>query len=218
MKRTRVVIVGFGALGKACAQLAATDPRLEVAGFVRRAAHVDAPRPAPFHAIAAVAHVSELARIDAALVCVPASAVAHVAHDLIQREMPVVECAALHGAAYDAHADGMRRLASHYRVPVLVGAGWDPGTPSLMRGLFAALIPKGNTDIAEHAGMHTHHTTLEQSIPGVKRAMATEVRTSDGKLQRYVYVEPEAGAEVFELPLSAFSGAPSVPAWRQRWV
>lgn len=87
-----------------------------------------------------------------------------------------------------------------------------------MRGLFAALIPKGNTDIAEHAGMHTHHTALEQSIPGVKRAMATEVRTSDGKLQRYVYVEPEAGAEVFELPLSAFSGAPSVPAWRQRWV
>ncbi|MGZ5151006.1 MAG: hypothetical protein ACXWI6_13280 [Burkholderiales bacterium] len=119
-----------------------------------------------------------------------------VAHDLIQREIPVVECAALHGgAAFDAHADGLRRLASHYRVPVLVGAGWDPGALSLIRGVFAALIPKGNTDVAESAGMHTHHTTLEQSIPGVKRALTTEVHTSEGKLQRYVYVEPEAGAD-----------------------
>jgi diaminopimelate dehydrogenase len=116
-----------------------------------------------------------------------------VAHDLMQREVPVVECAAIHGVDFDAHVEDMRRLAARYRVTAIVGAGWDPGALSLMRGLFAALVPKGTTDVAETAGIHTHHTTLEQSIPGVKRAMSTEVHGAEGKLQRYVYVEPETG-------------------------
>jgi diaminopimelate dehydrogenase len=192
----RLAIVGFGTLGKACARLAAADPRLQVAGFVRRAEQAGTPLPAPFHAMKAVAHVSELGQTDVALVCVPASAVMGVAHDLIQRKIPMVECAALHGTAFDDQAEDIRRLASHHRVAAVVGAGWDPGALSLVRGLFAALIPKGHTEFEEHAGIHTHHTTLEQSIPGVKRAMSTEVRTSDGKLQRYVYVEPEAGADL----------------------
>jgi diaminopimelate dehydrogenase len=129
-------------------------------------------------------------------VCAPAEAVVHVAHDLMQREVPVVECAAIHGANFDAHAAAMRRFAARYRVTAIVGAGWDPGALSLLRGLFAALVPKGTTDIAEMAGIHTHHTTLEQSIPGVKRAISTEVRRPAGGLQRHIYVEPEKGVDL----------------------
>jgi diaminopimelate dehydrogenase len=92
---------------------------------------------------------------------------------------------------------------------------------SLIKGLFAALIPKGATDITDTTGVHAHHTTLEHAIPGIKRALATEVRTAEGRLQRYIYVEPQADAdfaavqariredasgsdvEVFVFPLSA---------------
>lgn len=301
MKRTRLAIVGFGALGQACAQLAATEASVQVAGFVRRTSHA-APRPRPFDRMPAVAHVSELGRVDVALVCVPAKDLGAVAHDLLQREVPVVECAELHGAEFDAHAEAMRRIAAHHRVHAIVGAGWDPGALSLMRALFAASIPKGGTEVYDNAYLHAHHTTLEQSIPGVRRALATELRTSDGRVQRYVYFEPEAGADpkaveariredsaapasetlvfpldassaqheavralvlrrhgtvsgthqfmllearidavklaaqmmltaalalpslerrcytIFELPLSAFSGAAPLAAWRQRWV
>jgi diaminopimelate dehydrogenase len=141
------------------------------------------------------AHVSELGRTDAALICTPVDTVVRIAHDLVQREVPVVECAEIHGADFDAHLGALRRLAARHRVPVIVGAGWDPGALSLMRGLFAALVPKGRTDVADTAGIHMHHTTFEQSISGVKRAMSTEVRSSEGKLQRYVYVEPEPGVD-----------------------
>jgi len=195
VRRSRLAVIGFGKLGSACARLGACDSRIEMAGLVRRAENVHAARPRPFDRIPAVAHVSELAKPDAALVCVPIDATVDIAHDLMQREIPVVECAAIHGADFDAHAGKMRRLAARYRVTAIVGAGWDPGALSLLRGLFAALVPKGTTDTAQTAGIHTHHTTLEQSIPGVKRAMTTEAHGAEGRLQRYIYVEPEKGAD-----------------------
>ncbi len=46
-----------------------------------------------------------------------------------------------------------------------------------------------------HTGISLRHTTMARSVVGVKDALCAEVRASDGKLQRYVYVELEGGTD-----------------------
>jgi diaminopimelate dehydrogenase len=195
MKRRRVAIVGFGKLGKACAYALQQDEGLVPAGIVRRPESLKEKLPAAFGNIPVVAHVSELQAVDAALVCVPAEHVAGVAHDLMQRKIPIVECAVFHDEAWRHHKDDLDRIAKRYRVPAVVGAGWDPGAMSLLRSLFALLIPKGATEMTHRPGVALHHTTLAETVAGVKGALATERRTAGGSRQRYVYVELEDGAE-----------------------
>lgn len=194
MKRLQLAIIGFGKLGKACAQAIQVDDQVALAGIVRR-------NPAqylaePFSNIPTVAHISELAQTDAALICVPTECAVDVAYDLLQRGIPIVECASLHGEAFEDHFHEIDRSASRHKVAAVVGAGWDPGALSLFRSLFALLTPKGHTEITHRPGVNLHHTTAARAIPGIREALCTELRTSAGITQRYVYVELDEDAEL----------------------
>lgn len=193
MKRPHLGIVGFGRLGRACVEAIQMDEQLALAGIVRR--DPGASLPGRFSQLPVVGHIGELARVDAALICVPTAQVAGVAHDLLQRGVPIVECACLHEQAFEAHFTEIDRLASRHKTPAVVGAGWDPGALSVFRGLFALLTPKGHTEVTQRPGVNLHHTTAARAIPGVREALSTELRTSAGRSQRYVYVELEPGAQ-----------------------
>jgi diaminopimelate dehydrogenase len=62
------------------------------------------------------------------------------------------------------------------------------------RSWLALLTPGGMTETTHHPGITLHHTVMAKSVVGVKDARSTEVRANDGRLQRYVYVELEKGA------------------------
>lgn len=191
MKKKRLAIVGLGNLGRKCVETVVSDPRLELAGVVRRpesaaAAWLKAP---------AVTHVSELGEVDAALVCVPADAALGTTTALLQAHIPVVECARLHGEAFLDHKAEIHRVALHHRLPAIVGAGCDPGALSLFRSQFALLAPHGRTESRRHTGASLHHTLAAENVSGVKHALATELQAHGGALQRYVYVELDPAAD-----------------------
>lgn len=191
MRKKRLAIVGLGKLGRKCVEAIASDPVAELAGVVRRPESV----PAPWLKAPAVTHVSELHEVDAALVCVPLDAALGTTTALLQHRIPVVECARLHGEAFLEHAAEIHRAALHHRVPAVVGAGCDPGALSLFRSQFALLAPHGHTETRLHAGASLHHTLAASKVAGVKDALATELPSRAGALQRYVYVELEPGAD-----------------------
>ncbi|HWP01735.1 MAG TPA: Gfo/Idh/MocA family oxidoreductase [Methylococcus sp.] len=195
MRPRRVAIIGFGRLGRACADAIALDDQLVLAGIVRRAETVMEPLPTPFTIVPAVTHISEIGNVDAALVCVPLEQVRATARELLQQGIPVVECARFEGEDLSEHKREIAHLASRFEVPAIVGAGWDPGAMSLFRHLFALLTPKGHTEISHRPGSNLHHTTVARGVPGVKDALCTEVRAMGGKRQRYVYIELEEGAK-----------------------
>jgi len=141
MRQQRLAIIGFGKLGRACAETILTDEQLALAGIVRRAERVMEPLPAPLQNIPSVSHIAELDQVDAALICVPAEDVLGKAQELIQHGVPIVECASLHDAAFQHHKQEIDRLASRRKVAAIVGAGWDPGALSLLRALFMLLTP-----------------------------------------------------------------------------
>lgn len=194
MKRLQLAIIGFGKLGRACAEAVVGDEQLALAGVVRRP---ESPKelPSPFTQVPVASHVSELGEVDAVLICVPTEEVLGVARDLLQHSIPVVECATLHGEALREHKQEIDRIASQHGVPAIVGAGWDPGALSLFRALFALLIPRGHTETSWHTAGSLHHTTAARAVPKVREALATELRTAGGKMQRYVYVELEKGGD-----------------------
>jgi diaminopimelate dehydrogenase len=196
MRAIRLAIVGFGRLGKACIRVIRQDEQATLAGVVRGMERLAMPLSDEFQHIRTAGHISELGPVDAALICVPTDFVQGVAQDVLQDLIPIVECAGLHGDEFEKHKHELDRIASRHKVPAVVGAGWNPGALSMIRGLFALLTPKGHTHTTHRPGISLHHTTLARSVMGVKEALATELRSSHGKPQHYVYVELEQGASI----------------------
>lgn len=196
MKQLQLAVIGFGAVGKACAAAIAEDDQLSLAGIVRRPESLAGQLPERYSRVPVVSHARELVRVDAALICVPAGEVLAAARDLLQHRTSVVECATLLGREFREHRDELGRIASLHKVAAIVGAGWNPGALSLFRVLFALLTPRGNTKTSWHTASSLHHTSAARAVPGVRAALSTELRSAAGKLQRYVYVEMEKGGDL----------------------
>lgn len=203
MTALRLAIVGYGKLGKACAEAIRHDETLNLAGIVRRPEKCSEPLPDRLQAVEVVDHISSLTSVDAALLCLPVENVVGAAHDLLQQGIPIIECSVLHGQDFIEHKNAIDRLAIRHKVQAIVGAGWDPGALSLIRSLFALFCPHGHTELTRRPGINLHHSGIASAITGVKGAMATEIRTADGKKQNYLYIELEEGsdAEVVEAAL-----------------
>jgi len=199
MIRLQIAIIGFGKIGQACARAIRAAQDMVLAGVVRRPENALNPLPAPFSEVPVVTHIREIERVDAALVCVPTERVLGVAGELLQARIPIVECASLEGNALERHYEELSRLAQNHRTRAMVGAGWKPGALSLFERLFEVLIPKGHTKITCRPGLSLHHTAAVESLPGVKEALCTELKDTNGKLQRYVYVELDKGVEPGEI-------------------
>lgn len=195
MKQRRLAIIGWGRLGRACADVIHEAPDLLLAGVVRRAESLGTPPPStgatPF-----VGHVRELQAVDVALVCVPSQAAAGIAHELLQERMPIVECAALDGAAAQRHHEALAHAAARHRTAAVVGAGWDPDLLPQLRRVFELLIPHGRSSVSLHVAAGAHHTAAAAGVPGVQDALCSEVHDADGTMRRYVYVQLAAGADL----------------------
>lgn len=193
MKHTRVGITGFGRLGRACAEAVRECPELELAGVVRRPG---SPQSLPGHFARAqvAAHVRDLERVDVVLLCVPASESEACTRELMQQRFALVECAQVEPERRDAYYDSLSEFALRHRTRAMLGAGWDPGVFTLMRGAFEMLVPRGRTQFTRRPAASMHHTAAAEGVEGVRGALAVEHPDPDGRLQRYVYVELEGQA------------------------
>jgi diaminopimelate dehydrogenase len=194
-KPLRLAVVGFGRVGQICAELISLSHDLSLAAIVRRAANAGEKLPETARSIPVTTHIGQAGDVDAALLCVPTNAIIETAYQILQHGVPIVDCATLHGESLHAHKSAIHKVAFHHRAPAIVGAGWDPGALSVFRSWFALLTPGGATETRHHTGISLRHTTMARSVVGVKDALCAEARATDGRVQRYVYVEIEEGAD-----------------------
>ena len=104
--------------------------------------------------------------------------------------------------SFDIHGDSTMALRkdldrcgkAHGSVSV-IGAGWDPGTDSIFRVIFAAMAPRGITYTNYGPGMSMGHTVAVKAIPGVKDALSMTLPAGFGQHKRDVYVQLEDGAD-----------------------
>lgn len=195
MRRRRLAIIGLGRVGLACGKAIAASEDFAIAGIVRRAANLARPLPSPLQGTRVVGDASEIDAVDAALICLPPRLVCETATDLLQHKVPIVEAAILPEADRRLCEEAIGKVAEHHRVAAVTGAGWDPGMLSIFRGLFAAMAPKGHTELRDRPGVSLHHTLAARAMSGIKDALCTELRAADGHIQRYVYVELQPSAD-----------------------
>ncbi len=198
-KGLRLSIVGFGRVGRACADAVLEGKDLSLAALVRRVDSLAQAVPDAFSKVPVVSHTAQVPGMDGALLCVPTAQVQEAAHDCLQHGVPIVESSILHGEAFQAHRDAIDRLAVRFRVPAIVGAGWDPGALSVLRSLFALLVPEGELETTHRVAASLHHTAMARQVTGVKEALCTEQVAADGTKQRYVYVEVEPGVDMAQV-------------------
>ena len=118
MSVLHLAVVGFGKLGRACIRAINEDGQSVLAGVVRQHEYVAQKLPAGFESTTIAGHITGLERVDAALICVPTDTVIGIAHDLLQRGIPIVECAKLHGKAFQEHKTQLDRYARCKLIPV----------------------------------------------------------------------------------------------------
>lgn len=193
MKKNRVCVVGYGNVGREAVECIRQAPDMELAGLIRRAVngnHADVP---------VVTRVEELGRVDAALLAIPSRLIPAAAPLYLQMGINTVD-------GYDIHGEAMLTLRKNLgfsaqengRVAV-TGAGWDPGTDSIIRMLFTAIAPGGITYTDFGPGMSMGHSAAARSIPGVKDAVSLTLPLGYGQHRRNVYVELDEGADFAEI-------------------
>jgi diaminopimelate dehydrogenase len=195
VNRRRLAIIGLGKVGLACGKAIAASEDLAIAGIVRRPISLNQPLPPSLRGTKVAADTSEIETIDAALICLPARLVLETATDLLQHRIPIVEAAILPSPDRAPHREALDRAALRHRSAAVTGAGWDPGMLSMFCGLFAVMSPNGHTETRDRPGVSLHHTLAARALPGIKDALCTELRAQGGRMQRYVYVELEPGAD-----------------------
>ena len=138
--------------------------------------------------------VSELSGIDVAIICLPSRLVPDTAQEILSSGISTVDC-------YDIHTNipnlrsKLDAIAKQNNCTAITAAGWDPGTDSVIRALFLAMLPKGITYTNFGPGMSMGHSVAAKSIPGVKDALSMTIPTGSGVHRRMVYIELEQGAD-----------------------
>lgn len=192
MKQIRVCVVGYGNVGQEAVECIKQAPDMELAGVVE-ILDVDDSR------VPVVKNVDSLENVDVAVMAIPSRLIPKVAPEYLAKGINTVD-------GYDIHGDSMASLkkqldecAKQNGTTAIIGAGWDPGTDSVIRMLFMAIAPQGITYTNFGPGMSMGHSVAARAIPGVKDALSLTLPVGYGQHKRDVYVEVEEPGQFDEI-------------------
>lgn len=200
MQKISVAIVGWGNVGRGCKRAISESSDLLLKGVVRRASSLNLDD-SELKGIRVVSDIRELEDIDVALLCIPSREVPERIKEYHALGINTVDSFDEHQRIVSVHRE-LDITAKAKKVVSIIGAGWDPGTDSLMRSLMRLVSITGHTSTTfggEHGGRSMGHTVQVKSITGVKDAVALTLANGRGKQKRRVYVELEKEADLAQI-------------------
>ena len=192
MEKIRVAIVGYGNIGRYALQSLQTAPDMEIAGVVRRNGAEN--RPKELEGIAVVKNIDELGKVDVAILATPTRSVEKYALEMLAKGIHTVD-------SFDLLSEivNLRRCldcaAKKAGAVIIISAGWDPGSDSIVRTLLESLAPQGVTYTNFGPGRSMGHSVAVRAIEGVRDALSVTIPLGTGIHRRMVYVELEEGAD-----------------------
>ncbi|MBP5611258.1 MAG: diaminopimelate dehydrogenase [Bacteroidales bacterium] len=190
----RIAVIGYGNIGRYAVEAVQEAKDMELAGVVRRAGSMDR-TPDALRNIKVVSDVAELGKVDVAILCTPSRKVPETAMQYSAAGINTVDSYDIHGDTLWAFRRDLDAANKQHGTVSVISAGWDPGTDSVIRTLFTAMIPKGLTYTNFGPGMSMGHTVAVKSKEGVKNALSITIPAGTGVHRRMVYVELEPGAD-----------------------
>lgn len=190
------VVYGLGNIGRFAVEALEAAPDAQCLGVIRRRQSLGMPS-LDQRGLPAYASLDELVaakgRPDTVLLCTPSRQVPDAAAELLSRGFNTVDSFDIH----DRIPETLARLDQAARQGGAVAgsaAGWDPGTDSVLRALFEAMVPAGTTFTNFGRGRSMGHSVAVRALPGVADAVAITIPDGGGRHSRLVYVVLEKGA------------------------
>lgn len=192
MTRHKAAIVGYGNIGRFVLDALLEAPDFEIAGIVRRSLDNTPAELAPYKV---VTDISQLGKVDVAILCTPTREVERYALQYLPMGINTVDSFDIHTSIASLRRS-LDQAARQSGAVAIISAGWDPGSDSVVRTLLQAAAPKGITYTNFGPGMSMGHTVCVKSKPGVKDALSMTIPLGTGIHRRMVYVELEDGASL----------------------
>ncbi|MDO9507873.1 MAG: diaminopimelate dehydrogenase [Thermovirgaceae bacterium] len=195
MGKIRVAVTGYGNVAKEAVNAVNSAPDMEMAGIVIRDPD-KIKKTEKESGLPVVLDPSMLEKINVTVLAIASRAVPQVAPAYLEQGICTVDCYDIHGDSMMGLRHSLNASALKGSSAALVGAGWDPGTDSLFRGIFEIITPRGITYTDFGPGVSMGHTVAVKNIPGVKNAVSITLPAGQGKHRRAVYVEVAEGHSI----------------------
>ena len=156
-KKIRAAIVGYGNIGKYALEAIEASPDMECVGVVRRNGAAD--RPAELAAYPVVKHISELEKVDVAILATPTRSVESYAKECLALGINTVDSFDIHTSIVELRRT-LDEVAKAHNAVSVVAAGWDPGSDSVVRTLMES--PDGR-ELHEFRSRPFHGTLSSRS-------------------------------------------------------
>ena len=191
----KVAIVGFGNIGKAVMESITSSKDMELVGVIMRTASLNKPQVN----VPVVDDVKKLSvKPDVVILCTPSRSIAEVAKTYLLQGINTVDSYDIHSTIWEL-CENLGEVAKKSGSVALVSVGFDPGGDSVIRTLFEAFAPKGQTFTNFGPGMSMGHTVAVKAIEGVKNALSVTIPLGTGIHRRLVYVTPLEGYDFKEI-------------------
>ncbi len=200
MDQIKVAIVGWGNVGQFCKQVLQNTSDMHLAGVVRRPSSLSQVVE-ELSDTKVVSDIKDLGAVDVAIVSVPSRLAGEKVYELLAQGISTVDSFDIHQEILNAK----KRLDEQARqgnAVCIFGAGWDPGTDSVVRALMQIVCPLGLTTTTfggRKGGRSMGHTAAVKAINGVKDAVSLTLPNGADKQKRQVYVELKQGASFEEV-------------------
>ncbi len=192
---TRVAIIGLGNVGKGALDAIETAPDLQLAGIVVRDHRIASLRNL-YPKLTVKTDVRRLEQVDVAILATPSRSIPELAKLVLELGICTVDSFDIHGRALWQLRQELDKTAKSVGSVAISAAGWDPGTDSMIRGIFAIQAPRGISYTNFGPGMSMGHTVAVKRLAGVKNALAMTLPKGMGQHKRAVYVQLEPGVDL----------------------
>lgn len=192
----KAAVIGLGNIGRYAVEALEAAPDFTCVGVVRRKESLGT-APHDLRGVAEYASLADLEAVsgkpDVLLLCAPSRKIPEVAGDLLGKGYNTVDSFDIHDRIVETIGLLEAQAAKGGAVAV-TAAGWDPGTDSVMRALFEAMVPVGTTFTNFGRGRSMGHSVAARALPGVADATSITIPLGGGRHSRLVYVVLEEGA------------------------
>ncbi len=193
-----VAVCGLGNIGRYALEAVETAPDCHCLGVLRRKESLGKD-PFSLRGVPDFASVDELVssagRPDVVLVCSPSRNVPDTASDFLRQGFCTVDSFDIHTRMAEV-VNSLDEAARAGKAVAVTAAGWDPGTDSVLRALFEAMVPTGTSFTNFGRGRSMGHSVAARAISGVADATSITIPLGGGRHSRLVYVVLEQGASL----------------------